>query len=130
MRNVPLILTAACGGVFLIAAVIGVSRWWSEDGQFSDARQAVSASMIDPHSTQFRNLRKIGPDICGEVNAKNRMGAYVGYTPFLYRLNQSRPVVLDTDPHTSGRRLPEDWDIAMLRWSCLNGPRPDILEYH
>lgn len=51
----------------------------------------ISAAMRDPGSTQFRNwdgytLSNGDRVICGEVNAKNGFGAYVGYSPFYIRL--------------------------------------------
>lgn len=47
-----------------------------------------NSDLFDPHSAMFRNLTYTDSDIlndivwCGEVNAKNRMGAYVGWTKF------------------------------------------------
>lgn len=48
------------------------------------AKEAVAAVLIDPSSAQFRNV-EIGHEgaVCGEVNGKNRMGAYVGFTRFV-----------------------------------------------
>lgn len=56
------------------------------------AEDAASAQLTDPDSAKFRNIRygylvRGKPDhriVCGEINAKNRMGGYVGYTPFNY----------------------------------------------
>jgi hypothetical protein len=42
----------------------------------------VSYDLIDPSSAQFRNVAVVGGWVCGEVNAKNRFGAYVGFKPF------------------------------------------------
>jgi hypothetical protein len=50
---------------------------------------SVRQEMIDPDSTQFRNLRVLpgrGEDqriVCGEVNSKNRLGGYVGFKHFV-----------------------------------------------
>lgn len=49
----------------------------------------VKADLNDPDSAQFRNVKVFGDwsrsevAVCGEVNAKNRMGGYVGYTSFI-----------------------------------------------
>jgi hypothetical protein len=57
------------------------------------ARKAVLEILADPESARFRNLRPStvttlqGPrvrSICGEVNAKNPMGGYVGFQSFVY----------------------------------------------
>jgi hypothetical protein len=46
------------------------------------AREAAARSLIDPASAEFRNVVDTGTVICGEINAKNRMGAYVGFVRF------------------------------------------------
>lgn len=51
------------------------------------AKEAVKQSLIDPSSAQFREVEKCHGDQAvwsGEVNAKNQMGAYVGFKPFFY----------------------------------------------
>jgi hypothetical protein len=51
-------------------------------------RQPILDRLNDPDSASFRNERYVGPwtvsggVLCGEVNAKNRMGGYVGYTHY------------------------------------------------
>lgn len=51
------------------------------------AKQAAAAQLIDPGSAQFRNVHTvssaIGSRVCGEINGKNRMGAYAGFTRFI-----------------------------------------------
>lgn len=54
------------------------------------AKSAVSQDFKDPESARFRNLGiyksttgKGGVSVCGEVNAKNAFGAYVGYRRFV-----------------------------------------------
>ncbi len=55
------------------------------------AKQAVADGMKDPSSAQFRNVRLVsyldGQVICGEVNAKNSYGGYVGFSPFVASSN-------------------------------------------
>jgi hypothetical protein len=63
----------------------------------------VPYDFFDPSSAKFRNLRKAAtqyPDrtICGQVNAKNRLGAYVGFKPFFY----------DTVTNEANIYLPDD----------------------
>lgn len=51
-------------------------------------RKPVLAELKDPDSALFRDERIIGvwlpkkAILCGDVNAKNAMGGYVGYKPF------------------------------------------------
>lgn len=51
------------------------------------AEEAVKSSLRDPGSAQFRNVsvKKFngGRVVCGEVNAKNAYGGYVGFKEFV-----------------------------------------------
>jgi hypothetical protein len=54
-------------------------------GPEGEARKAVAASLTDPSSVQFQNVTSYSENVvCGEFNAKNRMGGYVGFKPFVY----------------------------------------------
>lgn len=46
------------------------------------ARRAVASVLVDPDAAIFRNVVVDGTTICGEMNAKNRMGAYGGFAMF------------------------------------------------
>lgn len=48
------------------------------------AKDAAAAVLIDPSSAQFRRV-EMGRNgiVCGEINGKNRMGAYVGFARFV-----------------------------------------------
>lgn len=57
------------------------------------ARQIISQRMLDPSSLQMRNAKVLtltSPQgkqvqvLCGEYNAKNRMGGYTGFKVFAY----------------------------------------------
>lgn len=51
----------------------------------AQAKQALTRDFKDPASAQYRNLFISGthsPVLCGEVNAKNSYGAYIGYQRF------------------------------------------------
>ncbi|MBQ4854060.1 hypothetical protein IMW82_05180 [Rhodanobacter sp. B2A1Ga4] len=39
-------------------------------------------TLKDPDSVKLKNVRISKDNVCGEVNAKNSYGAYVGYTTF------------------------------------------------
>lgn len=60
------------------------------NADFIAAQSEVRNLMKDPDSTTFRNLRGItnaqgAKYVCGEVNAKNSYGGYVGYKPFAFK---------------------------------------------
>lgn len=63
---VGLVVLAGCGG--------------AED----QAKKEVAALLRDPESAQFRDLRKAGGLVCGEVNGRNAFGAYAGYQRFVF----------------------------------------------
>lgn len=47
------------------------------------AKQSVTKDFKDPDSAKFRNIRVVRGSVCGEVNAKNSYGGYVGYKRFV-----------------------------------------------
>lgn len=52
----------------------------------TSARERVTYDLKDPGSAVFRNERifrsEIGIYVCGEVNAKNSYGGYIGFMPY------------------------------------------------
>lgn len=54
--------------------------------KYQKAEDAVKNLLNDPGSAQFSDMQEgVSSDtVCGMVNAKNRMGGYVGKTPFFY----------------------------------------------
>ena len=87
-----LVLTAA-GGLLLA----GCERIPGTDAhRIAKGEQGAAALLIDPSSAQFRKtFLKPGPKaedaksdgarwiVCGEINGKNRNGAYVGFSRFM-----------------------------------------------
>jgi len=86
--------------LFLILAVsILAAVWWFSIGRAQHLRRVdiarakvwIEAQLKDPLSAQYRNVRAV-PDkngyprevICGEVNAKNSLGGYVGFRRFYW----------------------------------------------
>ncbi|MFG1247641.1 SPOR domain-containing protein [Xanthobacter flavus] len=55
---------------------------------FNQAKAALEPILFDPYSAKYQGLRSVdteyGTAVCGIVNAKNRMGAYVGNSKFVY----------------------------------------------
>lgn len=68
-----------------VACGLGLGWWSSSSGSTALAKEAVRQRLVDPESTKFRNVRHVeGELVCGEFNAKNRAGGYVGYRRFVY----------------------------------------------
>lgn len=76
-------------------------------GSHNEAKEAVKRLLNDPESAQFSDMQdgKGKGDVCGMVNAKNRMGGYVGKTPFLFEKRTEMAVIV---------KPPEDSDFRSL----------------
>ena len=94
-------------GVICLAACAGIDRVGSEVSLPATAQnivaQAVRDQMKDPNSVEFRNWHAFesqnGLLICGEVNAKNSFGGYVGFTHFVAHASPDGRLL--TSPATS-----------------------------
>lgn len=55
------------------------------DPQISAAKTSLESGLVDPRSVEYRNLRRYADGtVCGQYNAKNRMGGYTGFESFIY----------------------------------------------
>jgi hypothetical protein len=80
-----LFIAIILSGAMIALAILftrGAPTTPSEPDPLAQVKAGVSDTMIDPASTTFKNVRKVAIGYCGEVNAKNRMGGYVGYQKF------------------------------------------------
>ncbi|WP_282270036.1 hypothetical protein [Stenotrophomonas sp. PS02298] len=74
--------------VFIVIALLSVSTSGiaAEQPEVRAGKEVVTRNFSDPLSAQFRNLSiargKEKVRLCGEVNAKNAFGAYVGFRRF------------------------------------------------
>ena len=82
---------------FLFTAALGAVVTSSVSAQTlpqmtAGAKALISERVLDPSSLQYRKMRSVngevegskGPMLCGQYNAKNRMGGYVGFKDFIY----------------------------------------------
>lgn len=74
-----------------VAPVVTSQKIALSDGQIRAIKSVTSYNLKDPSSAQFRNIRQAkltrqdGSEellVCGEINAKNSFGAYVGFRTF------------------------------------------------
>lgn len=56
---------------------------WDEWIVWPELRKPVLAALKDPESAQFRNQHSSRGVLCGEVNSRNSMGGFVGFTRFV-----------------------------------------------
>ncbi|RYE72165.1 MAG: hypothetical protein EOO81_04105 [Oxalobacteraceae bacterium] len=73
--------TATLGGILMIAG--GCSEEMK-------AKEAVRLLLSDPASAEFIDVATNEKATCGSVNARNRLGGYVGYQPFIYADEEAR----------------------------------------
>ncbi|WP_341989785.1 hypothetical protein [Azorhizobium sp. AG788] len=69
--------------------VTDIALYFRENGaSFISARRAVSDRLFDPYSAKFNEMQYVSTSnaqiVCGSVNSKNRMGAYIGMQSFAY----------------------------------------------
>lgn len=84
MRALPLLLLL--GGCQMIP---GTAAYVDQE-----AETAVRDQLADGPAARFRNIHSASAGlVCGEVNAKNGFGAYIGFTPFAYRANKKQALV-------------------------------------
>jgi hypothetical protein len=89
---------AAALGLLLAATLLGgckEERQW-HDTLFAASARAIGQTLREPRSAQWLNRRKVQMSgdprrvaVCGQVNARNASGAYVGYTPFFSAWQQA-----------------------------------------
>lgn len=78
--------------------------------QVEGAKAALDARLLDYPSARFRDVRGTGLALCGFVNAKNRMGAFTGWTRFAW-VTSAEPFELYIDD-------PDGKDDVMLDAFC------------
>ncbi len=87
---------------------------------FGPARTAVRERLTDPRSAQFQRERTSKSAVCGEVNAKNRMGGYVGFQQYLF----------STDTKTARISVPPDFSLltSTMGGNIMDKPIHDAID--
>lgn len=60
---------------------------------FEAARQALDTRLFDYPSARFRGVKSAVFVICGEVNSRNRLGAYTGWQSFMIATNDGETTI-------------------------------------
>jgi hypothetical protein len=72
-----------------------------DEAVIAAAKVVVASGLKDPDSAQFRNIfvrqGKTKRAICGEVNAKNSYGGYIGYRTFTVLEGDTRALIKQGD---------------------------------
>jgi hypothetical protein len=90
-----------------------------------DVRQVIEHGLVDPSSAQYRHVRnavwinrnsgQLQRGICGELNARNRMGGYSGFRRFVFAYSADGGVGfawIDGESDYITRVFPEIWSYS------------------
>lgn len=86
----------------------------------------LSDRLRDPASTQLRLLRRSTKNklqICGELNAKNGFGAYVGFAPFMGAIVGDRAVLVLLDREVV-INMPAEVAAQLAKFGCSEAAKP------
>lgn len=89
-----IVLLVSIGGAALASPII------IDVYKIKKAENMIKSRMKDPSSAQFRNIKiksdSLVDEVCGEVNGRNSMGGYVGFSLFIvtmYKDGDKEPFV-------------------------------------
>lgn len=90
---------------FAAISVACVWKFWEPMVVWPSKQAPLLASLTDPASAQFRGQRlsQFGV-LCGEVNSRNSMGGFVGFTKFLATSGSYAIRGYPTDPWYGGTK--------------------------
>lgn len=93
--------------------------------QIAAAKAAVERTLIDPESVRYRDLHEApGKGVCGQYNAKNSYGGYVGFKGFAWTEATGQVI---TDDGYLGEGVPDDHTARAHTFADMGCPsRLDI----
>lgn len=80
MKYATMVVTAFM--IFSAAAYASDDVRDATQKEIAAIRHGMERDLLDAQSARFDSVKVKGNYMCGMVNAKNKLGAYVGYTPF------------------------------------------------
>jgi hypothetical protein len=130
---IVIVVMTLCGATWCAyaARTSHAMHWWEGVAHWPSYRSAIAqidSSLNDEESARFKDLYLSdgvkGSSLCGTVNAKNRMGAYVGFRHFYIPSDHSKAFKIQRQEFSE---LSIDW---MEDWSahCTDGRHSASLE--
>lgn len=103
--------------LFIVAMAVAIAGC---SGQ-GEAESGVKQLLNDPDSAQFTAVQPGAAkgNFCGLVNAKNRMGGYVGSTPFFYEKSTTTSAIVS----------PPKTDDFYSYWLAIRANSPGTEQY-
>jgi hypothetical protein len=99
----------------LIVCFFGVFASACGNPNIELAKKAIERDLLDPASVQYRDVKEFSEGVvCGEINAKNGLGGYVGYKTFIYNGMLKDGAYFETD------------DRVQVKWWCSDKPNKRI----
>ena len=103
---------------WLLAGVFALTACGAK---INDAKEIAAHNLNDPSSAQFREVKAAGEHcVTGEINAKNRVGAYTGFREFIVDMRK-REVAIVADPPIGDARTNDviaDTRVAIFAQDC------------
>jgi hypothetical protein len=111
--------------IFIVASILAAIFYIGKIGPYIAAQDAIKKYLHDPDSAKFSGMFQgvNKGDACGYVNAKNRMGGYVGSSPFIYRADINQAKIVNPPDKSDFRslwlniKLKQSWDEKFLEFS-------------
>ena len=81
--------------------------------------EGLSDKTSDPVAAQVRNLARANTAgmVCGEVNAKNRLGGYIGFVPFIAGVALPRALIVMPTREVV-EKMPQELKQIQKKWGC------------
>ncbi|MCR6661845.1 MAG: hypothetical protein NVV60_01525 [Luteimonas sp.] len=113
--------------LLIVTLLAGCNQQPQEDPMIVLAKQAIEDRAKDPQSVQYKDVRVvdistplgIAQGVCGEFNAKNSMGGYVGFERFAWEPGDGRLIVPSAYPESNRHIIEKGLDRY-----CIEGKLP------
>ncbi|QNK65830.1 hypothetical protein [Variovorax sp. PAMC26660] len=107
--------------LFMIAMAVAITGCTGQ----GEAESGVKLLLNDPGSATFTEVQPGAAkgNFCGLVNAKNRMGGYVGNTPFFYEKSSTTSAIVQP-PRT------EDFQMYWLSIRSKSSSVEELMQLH
>ncbi len=94
--------TVVEGRLRIIVPITALALGACGQSRIGAAKEIASHDLADPAAVQFRNVDRLGEHcVVGELNAKNRLGAYTGFRQFIVDMRK-REVAITPDRPVDG----------------------------
>jgi hypothetical protein len=85
------------------------------------AQDLAAHDLFDPDATLFRDVAEDARGNCvrGELNAKNKMGAYTGFRPFIVDMRSRAVAIMPDEPVLDHGDPMDTYKVRMIRMQIM-----------